>query len=115
MFPEGTNEFATAVILAAFAYALPKLVELLTAAWKTYKESQPDVAWRIEEAAEKGVRLAEQTGFAAGVKKSGTEKLNLAVEFAAKWLAETSGVKVNDLLLKGAIEAAVNELFPKSK
>lgn len=112
---DGLNEFSTALIIAAIAWAVPQILKAASDAWQLFKDAQPASAYQIEEAVEKGVRLAEQTGFVGGVKKSSVEKLNIAVDFASAWLKQTSGINVNRDLVVQAVEAAVNELFPKTK
>lgn len=115
---EGTNEFVTQLIVAlaipAAAWMIGQAIRAGVAAWSDFKDSQPDTTQVIERVAEIAVRAAEQTGFVAGVKKAGSDKLRYAVDLAAA-LLEKQGVKLDRALIVGAIEAAVNELFPKIK
>lgn len=113
---ENTNAFLNQLILLlaipAGAWVLGKAIEAAVTAWGVFKQEQPDIAYQLESVADIAVRAAEQTGFKDGVKKAGKEKLNYALKLAAGLLSQ-KGIVLDETLIAGAIEAKVNELFPR--
>lgn len=96
------------LIAAVVAYLLKAGLE----AWAQFKTQQPDAAAALENAAQMGVKAAEQTGLKEQWEKAGQAKYDLAFQFA-QGLLEKQGLKLDGKLIGGAIEAAVLDLFPK--
>lgn len=109
----------SATIQLLLVQVLPPLAVVVVAylakagleAWTKFKADQPNAAYALEQAAEMGVKAAEQTGLREKWQQAGQAKYNLAFEFAQA-LLEKQGVKLDGKLIGGAIEAAVMELFP---
>ena len=94
------------------AAAVGYVIKALSDVWLNFKQSKPDVAWQLEQAAEMAVKAAEQTGLKNQWVQAGKAKYNLAFEIAQKYL-EAQGLNVDGKLIGGAIEAAVIDKFPK--
>lgn len=114
MFLEFLSEFVQGLLLA-FAPILASLIAAWVLAkakeaWANIKNTEPQWASILEEAATVAVRAAEQSQMAGHIKA----KKAYALDLTEKWLAER-GITVDISLIDAAIEAAVLQEFNRSK
>lgn len=117
------SEFWQTVLMKVLDVLIPLLVPALLAfvgayvakVWKMFKDSKPDIAYAIENAAEFAVKAAEQMGLTEQLTDWADSKLDYAIDMAERYLAEQGFNNIDLDVIRAAIERAVIEYFPKKQ
>ena len=113
------TELLSNVLIAMLSVAVPVLTKF-AADWMKAKAEEakawnPGLIETLEKAAEYGVKVAEQMGYAGILENFYADKRSAAIDMAEKWLLAKDMEEFDVELLVGMIEKAVLENFPKNK
>ena len=108
------------ILQGVLALVLPALATMLVVWLKAKTEelkakieaTKPDLAEKIEQAAEFAVQAAEKLELSKLLAEHYEGKKDAAIEIAERWLME-QGLVIDIDLLADAVEVAVAKLFPK--
>ena len=117
------TELLSNALVAVLTIAVPVLMKFLID-WLKAKAEQarqyvgewkPELTSLLEEAAEFGVKYAEQIDLAGMLQNFYTDKRSAAIDAAERWLSTKDLEEFDPGLLVMLIEKAVIENFPKNK
>lgn len=94
------------VISLGAAWLLPKVIKI----WQDLKAGNPDEVYLIEQIALMAVKAAEQEAIGGFIK----DRKAYAIKMAEAWLAKY-GIKLDEEVLAGIIEAAVKDALNRDK